>query len=59
MEWVLLAAIFYGVTLTAGIVFGSRGEKTAAGCLIVGSIGLIASLPVACYLTLRFLVPLL
>lgn len=59
MEWVVLGLIFFGVTWAARKLFGEPGEKAAVGCLVLGSIMLIASLPIACYLVLRFLVPLL
>jgi len=59
MEWICCAIVFFPVVLGAGKLFGETGQKVATACLIVGSILLIASLPVWCYLFLCFIVPIL
>jgi hypothetical protein len=59
MEWICCAIVFYGVLYVAGKFFGERGENIAQGCLIIGSILLIVSLPIAFFLFLRFIIPVL
>jgi hypothetical protein len=59
MEWICSAIVFFPIVLGAGKLFGETGRKVATVCLIVGSILLIASLPVWCYLLLHFVIPTL
>jgi hypothetical protein len=59
MELLILALIFFLVVGLSSKLGGETGAKVASGCLIVGSLILIASLPVACYVFLHFILPLL
>lgn len=59
MEIICCAIVFFSIVLLARKIFGTAGENVAIGCLVVGSLLFIASLPVACYLILRFVVPML
>ena len=59
MELLVLGGIFFIVVGPASYFFGEKGAKIASGCLIVGSLLLIASFPVVCYIFLHFVLPML
>ena len=59
MEWICCALIFFPVVFLAKKFWGPVGEKAAIAILIIGSFMLILSLPLACYVFLRFVIPVL